>query len=532
MLRRNDRPLGVANGDRGIVTAVDPAARTLDIELAGRTVRLDAGYLDSAARNGPAIQHAYAITGHVAQGLTFRETFVLATDRISREWGYSALSRGRASNRLYAVTDEADERAEYAPGGGHSRASRERLAASLGRSAAQTFATDAGREQRLAAELGRVIGRRDAAADAHEAAVRTLGELERRAPHPLRRRAHREYRQELARARGVETYAGQRLDALEQRAAKLREQLEARARRREAAGGGDRARAGLAREARRTAEPDRARTTGGRARARDNTRPRDRTMTAQLDITDALSTNGLQPDGAAAQGSPPAALSEPLLTADDAAALLRVRRSTVYELARTRRLPHVTGRPPHPVRAVRPRRLGRGEPRPAAAVTGARRPVLAATAGGRSRPESTRTVTEHARTVNLALGTLNDARWMGRWRSLFRPVRSVGRVCREPRHDCAFGVTATRTSRSAHGASDVAAPCTKATRESTPHSCSSPRKQQPRYAPAGVALRAVEAARCQWRSLSARCPSDAVPRSPARSSGEDAWEARGRAQPA
>ena len=65
-------------------------------------------------------------------------------------------------------------------------------------------------------------------------------------------------------------------------------------------------------------------------------------MTAQLDITDALSTNGLQPDGAAAQGSPPpAALSEPLLTADDAAALLRVRRSTVYELARTRRLPHV-----------------------------------------------------------------------------------------------------------------------------------------------------------------------------------------------
>jgi excisionase family DNA binding protein len=34
-------------------------------------------------------------------------------------------------------------------------------------------------------------------------------------------------------------------------------------------------------------------------------------------------------------------LSEPLLTADEAAALLRVRRSTVYELARNRRLPHV-----------------------------------------------------------------------------------------------------------------------------------------------------------------------------------------------
>jgi len=36
-----------------------------------------------------------------------------------------------------------------------------------------------------------------------------------------------------------------------------------------------------------------------------------------------------------------APLSEPLLTADDAAELLSVRRSTVYELARNRRLPHV-----------------------------------------------------------------------------------------------------------------------------------------------------------------------------------------------
>ena len=64
-------------------------------------------------------------------------------------------------------------------------------------------------------------------------------------------------------------------------------------------------------------------------------------MTARLDITEAQSANGLGADGAAAQGSPPAGLSEPLLTADDAAALLRVRRSTVYELTRTRRLPHV-----------------------------------------------------------------------------------------------------------------------------------------------------------------------------------------------
>ena len=49
----------------------------------------------------------------------------------------------------------------------------------------------------------------------------------------------------------------------------------------------------------------------------------------------------IQYNGTSANGEVPPVLSEPLLTADDAAELLRVRRSTVYELARTRRLPHV-----------------------------------------------------------------------------------------------------------------------------------------------------------------------------------------------
>ena len=40
-------------------------------------------------------------------------------------------------------------------------------------------------------------------------------------------------------------------------------------------------------------------------------------------------------------GSERAPLSEPLLTADEVAALLRVPRSTIYELTRTRRLPHI-----------------------------------------------------------------------------------------------------------------------------------------------------------------------------------------------
>ena len=37
----------------------------------------------------------------------------------------------------------------------------------------------------------------------------------------------------------------------------------------------------------------------------------------------------------------PASLHEPLLTPDDVAALLGIRRSTIYDLARTGRIPHL-----------------------------------------------------------------------------------------------------------------------------------------------------------------------------------------------
>ena len=55
------------------------------------------------------------MTGHVAQGLTTDRTFVLGTDRLFREWGYVAMSRGRLSNRMYAVVGEPIAREEFAP---------------------------------------------------------------------------------------------------------------------------------------------------------------------------------------------------------------------------------------------------------------------------------------------------------------------------------------------------------------------------------------------------------------------------------
>ena len=146
LLRRNDLRLGVSNGDRGTILAVDPAARALDVDVGGRRVLLGSAYLERATRNGSSLAHGYAITGHSAQGMTCRKTFVLALGPVSREWGYTALSRGSEANRLYAVAGESDERSEYAPTEARPVDPHQSLVAAFSRSAAQTLASDVARE--------------------------------------------------------------------------------------------------------------------------------------------------------------------------------------------------------------------------------------------------------------------------------------------------------------------------------------------------------------------------------------------------
>ncbi len=105
MTLRNARRLGVTNGTTGTVTSVDIDARTLVIASDnGPRVTLPATYLDSHA-----VVHAYATTIHKAQGLTVDRTYVLADDRLTRETAYTALSRGRHENQLYAVASPAYE---------------------------------------------------------------------------------------------------------------------------------------------------------------------------------------------------------------------------------------------------------------------------------------------------------------------------------------------------------------------------------------------------------------------------------------
>jgi conjugative relaxase-like TrwC/TraI family protein len=103
--RRNADTLGVRNGTRGTVTALDQRRGALTVATdRGGEVELPGRYLEAGH-----IQHAYALTGHAGQGLTVERAFVLGSERGRlQEWGYVALSRAREATRLY-VTDRVGE---------------------------------------------------------------------------------------------------------------------------------------------------------------------------------------------------------------------------------------------------------------------------------------------------------------------------------------------------------------------------------------------------------------------------------------
>jgi Ti-type conjugative transfer relaxase TraA len=109
--QRNDRQLGILNGQRATVRAIDRDQRSVDVELdGGKRITLDRGYLDAGH-----IDHGYAITAHRAQGATVDRTFVLGSDELYREWGYTALSRHRDEARFYVTRADLDLDRDSAP---------------------------------------------------------------------------------------------------------------------------------------------------------------------------------------------------------------------------------------------------------------------------------------------------------------------------------------------------------------------------------------------------------------------------------
>ena len=98
---RNNATLDVKNGTTGTIERVDPDRRTLTLATdRGPSVELNRRYLEAGN-----LRHAYALTGHAAQGLTLDRAFVLGTGQARlQEWGYVALSRARTQTRLYVTS--------------------------------------------------------------------------------------------------------------------------------------------------------------------------------------------------------------------------------------------------------------------------------------------------------------------------------------------------------------------------------------------------------------------------------------------
>jgi conjugative relaxase-like TrwC/TraI family protein len=149
----NNRRLDVLNGTRATVVGVHVDRRQLHIHTTDdREVTLPSDYLESPDDSpGKArVDHAYAITGHKAQGMTTGTVLVLGTEDLYREWGYTALSRGQRNNRLYLTLPEPSEREEFAPSDSSPRGPFQRTVAALQRSRAQVLAIDAAYAQQLA----------------------------------------------------------------------------------------------------------------------------------------------------------------------------------------------------------------------------------------------------------------------------------------------------------------------------------------------------------------------------------------------
>jgi hypothetical protein len=107
---RNNTVLGVKNGTTGTIEAIDLEQRTIAITTdRGPTVELSRRYVEMGN-----VRHAYALTGHAAQGLTVDRAFVLgAGEARLQEWGYVALSRARAETRLYVTGSPREHESDF-----------------------------------------------------------------------------------------------------------------------------------------------------------------------------------------------------------------------------------------------------------------------------------------------------------------------------------------------------------------------------------------------------------------------------------
>src|SRR5208283_4693178 len=84
--------------ERGDIQGDGPAL-LVDLDAGGR-VALGSDYIEESTNLG------YALTVFRAQGVTVDHAFVLGDETLFQEAAYTAMSRGRTSNHLYATMGE------------------------------------------------------------------------------------------------------------------------------------------------------------------------------------------------------------------------------------------------------------------------------------------------------------------------------------------------------------------------------------------------------------------------------------------
>jgi len=102
---RNNARLGVWNGSRATVTAVDGSTHCLlvRVDRSDRLISLPGSYVEAGW-----VSHAYASTIHKAQGLTVDRALLWGDRHVFAEAGYTALTRGRDANTFYVVAPDPD----------------------------------------------------------------------------------------------------------------------------------------------------------------------------------------------------------------------------------------------------------------------------------------------------------------------------------------------------------------------------------------------------------------------------------------
>ena len=164
LLTANDREIGVANGDRGIVLVASDdrlAIRTRD----GREVAID------AERYG-GVRHGYAVTTHRAQGMTVDRVHVMAGRGMDAPLAYVAMTRQREGATLHASRDHFRDYATLRESVSRERQSRG-VADYLAREAADGSGTQRGalasvRERIEATERARAAEKAQDRAEARE----------------------------------------------------------------------------------------------------------------------------------------------------------------------------------------------------------------------------------------------------------------------------------------------------------------------------------------------------------------------------